>query len=219
MPHPRRVVTAADDLGGATLRPHVAARSQQRRAAALRDAGYEIVDEPTPGFTRAIGAVVRDADARSFADFMLPIIEKRRRRRHPRRGALQARERAGPSTPIAYLKALAERTRLIREWTLFLDAYAAGAGAGLHRSAVYAQGFDIESAARTAALWRESRDADGGAGARACRRMAVPTGVADGLPVGVQIIGPRFREDLCLAAAEAIEARAPRDHADRSAMW
>ena len=38
--------------------------------------------------------------------------------------------------------------------------------------------------------------------------MAVATGVADGLPVGVQIVGPRFREDACLAAAEAIEARA-----------
>jgi dUTPase len=41
-------------------------------------------------------------------------------------------------------------------------------------------------------------------------RVAVPTGIANGLPVGVQIIGPRFREDLCLAAAEAIEARVPR---------
>ena len=38
--------------------------------------------------------------------------------------------------------------------------------------------------------------------------IAVPTGSLDGLPMGVQIIGPRFREDLCLAAAEAIEARA-----------
>jgi amidase len=38
--------------------------------------------------------------------------------------------------------------------------------------------------------------------------MAVPTGVAGGLPMGVQIIGPRFREDLCLAATEAIEAAA-----------
>jgi amidase len=26
--------------------------------------------------------------------------------------------------------------------------------------------------------------------------------------MGVQTIGPRFREDLCLAAADAIEARA-----------
>jgi hypothetical protein len=31
--------------------------------------------------------------------------------------------------------------------------------------------------------------------------------LAGGLPQGVQIIGPRFREDLCLDAAAAIEER------------
>ncbi|MFV0137857.1 amidase [Streptomyces sp. HMX87] len=40
--------------------------------------------------------------------------------------------------------------------------------------------------------------------------MAVPTGTADGLPSGVQLIGGRFREDLLLHVAAAIEARAPR---------
>lgn len=35
---------------------------------------------------------------------------------------------------------------------------------------------------------------------------AVPVSVVDGLPVGVQLVGPRFREDLCLDAAAAIEA-------------
>ena len=35
--------------------------------------------------------------------------------------------------------------------------------------------------------------------------VAVPTGVVGGLPQGVQLIGDRFREDLCLDAAEAIE--------------
>ncbi len=34
---------------------------------------------------------------------------------------------------------------------------------------------------------------------------AVPTGVEGGLPQGVQVIGPRFREDLCLDSAQAIE--------------
>ena len=33
----------------------------------------------------------------------------------------------------------------------------------------------------------------------------VPTGVANGLPTGAQIIGDLFREDLCLDAAEAVE--------------
>jgi hypothetical protein len=35
---------------------------------------------------------------------------------------------------------------------------------------------------------------------------AVPTGLTNGLPQGVQIIGDRFREDLCLDAAEVIES-------------
>jgi amidase len=37
--------------------------------------------------------------------------------------------------------------------------------------------------------------------------VCVPVGTANGLPLGVQIIGNRFREDLCLDAGEAIEAR------------
>jgi amidase len=38
--------------------------------------------------------------------------------------------------------------------------------------------------------------------------LSVPTGVADGLPVGVQLLGRRFDEDGILDAAEVIEARA-----------
>jgi amidase len=37
--------------------------------------------------------------------------------------------------------------------------------------------------------------------------VAVPTGVTDGLPSGVQIVGRAFREDLCLDAAQAVEDR------------
>jgi amidase len=39
--------------------------------------------------------------------------------------------------------------------------------------------------------------------------LAVPTGLADGIPVGVQLVASRFREDTCLTAAEVIEARYP----------
>ena len=38
--------------------------------------------------------------------------------------------------------------------------------------------------------------------------LAVPTGIARGQPVGVQVIAGRFREDVCFAAGEVIEARA-----------
>lgn len=39
--------------------------------------------------------------------------------------------------------------------------------------------------------------------------VVVPTGTAGDATVGVQVIAGRFREDVCLAAAEVIEARAP----------
>jgi amidase len=37
--------------------------------------------------------------------------------------------------------------------------------------------------------------------------VAVPVGVRDGLPQVVQLIGRRYREDLCLDAAAALEER------------
>jgi amidase len=38
--------------------------------------------------------------------------------------------------------------------------------------------------------------------------ISVPTGIVDGLPMGVQLLASRFREDLLLDAADVIEARA-----------
>lgn len=37
--------------------------------------------------------------------------------------------------------------------------------------------------------------------------LSIPTGTADGVPVGVQIVADRFREELCLSIGEIIEAR------------
>ena len=41
--------------------------------------------------------------------------------------------------------------------------------------------------------------------------LAVPTGVVAGLPVGVQLVATRFREDLLLRAGEMIERAAGYD--------
>ena len=39
--------------------------------------------------------------------------------------------------------------------------------------------------------------------------VSVPTGMAGVVPMGVQLIGPRFREDIVLDAAAVIESRQP----------
>jgi amidase len=107
-----------------------------------------------------------------------------------------------------HLRALADRTRLVRAWNVFL-ARTPLVLTPVSAVAPYAHGFDVESAARTLNVWRESATLMA-LPVLGLPGIAVPTGIVDGLPVGVQIVGPRFREDLVLAAAEAIEARAPR---------
>ena len=37
--------------------------------------------------------------------------------------------------------------------------------------------------------------------------LSIPTGFADGVPIGVQLVAGRFQEDLCLMAGEVIEAQ------------
>jgi amidase len=105
-----------------------------------------------------------------------------------------------------YVRALADRTRILRAWSLFQET---------HPLVL------MPVSARPA--FRAGEDASGKAAAQAIFRAnrflvivnllglpsaAVPTGIAGGLPMGVQIVGPRLREDLCLDAAEAIEQRA-----------
>jgi len=206
-PKPIRVavVTDAADLGGAAPSAPVAAAIAQA-AKALADAGYEIVAEKTPGFAQAF-ALWFEMFIPEFRRFMHADFE-----RDGDAGVRTAMRLMAENIPDrgvdAHLKALAERTRLMRDWYAFL-ARTPLVLAPVCTELPYAQGFDIESAARTMEIWRQSATLMA-IPVLGLPGMAVPTGVAEGLPVGVQIIGPRFREDLCLAAAEAIEARVPR---------
>jgi len=85
----------------------------------------------------------------------------------------------------AHLKAFAKRATLLRRWQLFLERYPLML-CPVSGEPPFACGLDVESEATM-------------------KRLIL----AGALPMGVQLIGPRFREDLLLDAAEVIEACCP----------
>ena len=190
----------------ARRRRHRSPPALAQAAQALADAGYEIVADRTPGFTAAFEL---------WFEMLIPEFRRFMQADFERDGddgirtAMRLMLDNVPDRGVdAHLKALADRTRLIRDWYAFLERTPLVL-APVCTELPYAHGFDIESAARTMEVWRQSATLMA-VPVLGLPGIAVPTGIAGGLPVGVQIIGPRFREDLCLAAASAVEAHAPR---------
>jgi len=108
-----------------------------------------------------------------------------------------------PSTPESLFVMHQSRYAVAKAWRKFLCDYSLIVGPTWTQPP-FVHGFDIESAESALSvveLFRFVLPANLLGLPAAC----VPTGVANGLPTGAQIIGDLFREDLCLDAAEIIE--------------
>jgi amidase len=114
-------------------------------------------------------------------------------------------------TAVEYPPATAEsmalmhqsRYRVAKAWREFMDTYPLVVGP-VWTQPPFELGYDIisvETAMKVMELFRFIMPANLMGLPAAC----VATGVANGLPTGVQVMGTPFREDLCLDAAEAIE--------------
>lgn len=204
-PHARRVAVVTDPaaLGGERLHPTVA-QAMANAATWLAEAGYEIVDTPTPGFTRA-AELWYGMQMPEIREFMWPAIAE-----HGDAGirtAMGYMLDAFPADPgPLYMRALAERARVVREWQRFFETVPLVL-APVCTQPVYTRGMDTTSVEATARMWRECVTLTA-VPVLGIPGLAVPTGVVDGLPTGVTVLAQRFREDLCLAAGAAIEARA-----------
>ena len=206
-PHasPIRVAVARDDFG---LGMHPAiATALDNAASALSDAGY-VVEDIEPPLAKEIGEVgyrtllseVRELlgrDIRTYGSSEINAIFDQYYRQFPLYEGTE------------FLGMLAKRTYYARQWSLFLEDYP-----------LVLTPFLLKP------FFSPGRDAEGAEGVRdalGCSHWSfimnflglpagnLPTHIAEsdaGLnPIGVQIAGRRWREDLIVDAMEAIEAR------------
>jgi amidase len=100
---------------------------------------------------------------------------------------------------------LAERTRMTRQWSVFLEEYPLVLTPFLMRP-LFPWNYDAQGFAQTKDLF-DSAIYSFGVNYLGLPAGVVPIGLVEGLPAGVQIVGRRFREDLILDAMAAVEAQ------------
>ncbi|GHD74605.1 amidase [Streptomyces goshikiensis] len=201
LPGPVKVAVVADP-GGHGVHPAIRA-AVEAAAEALRDAGYDVREVPdVPRLDEALEAYGR-ITVTEFAPTW-PVVRGLLGEGGDRYIAM-AMERTPPANADELVKLMGTWLNIRRSWAEFLDAYP------LLLGPVFTEP-PVEPGL-------ESRDRAGrdrvATAMRLCTvtsfvgvpSVAVPTGVAGGLPSGVQIVGRAFREDLCLAAARAVEDR------------
>lgn len=107
------------------------------------------------------------------------------------------------------MKAIALRSRFIRNWLAFLETYPVVL-TPISVNPVPEANADLKGPQRIAEIfWNDARFMSA-INVLGLPAAVVPVGLAKGAPVGVQIIASRYREDICLDAAAAIEKRAGR---------
>jgi len=104
----------------------------------------------------------------------------------------------------AFSKILTRRATLVREWQVFFETYAV-AVMPVSAELPFTNHLDMQDDAAFARVWRAQMPQIG-LPFLGLPALAVSTGLVGRAPVGVQVVSGRYREDLCLAAGEAIEA-------------
>jgi len=170
----------------------------------LADAGWTVeeIDDTPPlsesaeinewlwladGFPQLADAIERDGDpgAKAVAAFG------------------KSRVKTYPSDAVS--RALIQRATVVRQWQLFLNKYAVVL-IPVSAELPFPDQLDLQGPAAFERVW-EAQFPVRATPALGLPILAVSTGLVGQTPVGVQIVAGRYREDLCLRAGEAIEAR------------
>lgn len=114
------------------------------------------------------------------------------------------RSKVHPFDMPAYSQALVRRATFTRQWQLFFQTYAV-ALLPVSGELPFADHLDRNDDESFARVWR-AQMVQVGLPFIGVPALTVSTGLVGRVPVGVQVVSGRYREDLCLLAGEAIEA-------------
>ncbi|WP_430419623.1 amidase [Phenylobacterium sp.] len=175
-----------------------------RAAGWLADAGYEVVELDVPDIDETFKVWV---DLISTEITVMQLKQYREQGGPLFQGALDgiltmATILDGPG----YMQAVAYRARLMRRWFEFLEEWPIIL-APVSVQPTPAFDADLVSTEAVRRIFSNDLRFNMAVSALGVPVATTPIGYVDGAPIGVQLIGQRFREDVCLDAAAAIEAR------------
>jgi amidase len=199
-PKPVRVALVVDPAGQGTA---TQVQDGVRKAArALADAGY-VVEEADPPSIEVAARILLDMfntpDMRALWQLGSPMMPA-----DTRRFLSEFYRVAGDPDPVRTMQSFAARQSLLRAWGQFQQQHPLII-APICTDIPFQAGTDLDEG-RVAATIRSMRMATA-VNALGLPAVAVPVGLGGGLPQAVQVIGPRYREDLCLDVAAALEDR------------
>ena len=199
MPEPVRIGVTTESYDH-PIHPDIV-ESIERAADYLSDAGYAVERVATPSVNEAAESWLRYV-GNEIKTYLMPVAME-----HGSETIQQIFEWffqiGGVSDAEDYREGIKERTSMTREWNLFLEKYPlilspylmqpVGAWDSDTKNIEELRKFLNSGIYSLCVSWLS------------LPAGVVPTGMVNGLPAGVQIIGRRFREDLILNAMQVIE--------------
>jgi amidase len=196
---PIRVALVIDPAGQGTAEQ--VQDGVRKAAAALEEAGYVVDEIEPPSIAAAAATGVGMLNTPEFRA-MSPMLSFLPAATH--RFLSEFYEAAGDPDPVTSMQSFITRHSLLRAWGEFQQTHPLIV-APVCTDIPFQVGTDLGDG-RVAETIHSMRMAIA-VNALGLPAVALPVGVADGLPQAVQVIGPRYREDLCLDAAAALEDR------------
>ena len=174
-----------------------------RAANALADAGYAVEAAEPPEIERLVEVWFRII----FADFRVTMEDPLRRLGSSEINRIVDTyfEVAGSAPGLdGYVRDLAERNRLLRIWNLFLEEWPLVL-APVATEPPFPVNDDLNGPERVREIFYSLRYTSA-MNLLGLPGAVAPTGLHGNGPIGVQIVGRRYREDTCLDAAQAVES-------------